>query len=98
METDTENTGRQDLEAVAELLAWFKTTFAARTPPTSVLDSTPQYRVGWSEIRLKMKDLGLSIDVLADRLWWQKVFDAQLRRYCNKVLRAAGEKPLRKER
>jgi hypothetical protein len=51
METDTENTGRQNRKAVAELLTWFKTTFAARTLPMSVLDSTPQYRVGWSEIR-----------------------------------------------
>jgi hypothetical protein len=79
---------------VDELVDWFLATFASRTPPRSVLDGPPLYRVGWHEIRAKMQELELHTNAVDDRLWWQEVYDTRLRRQCNKLLREAGEKPL----
>lgn len=85
-------------EPTDQLIEWFLSTFASRTPPRSVLDSTPAYRVGWHEIRAKMQELGLHTNAVDDRLLWQEIYDASLRRRCNKLLLAAGEKPLRRVR
>jgi hypothetical protein len=83
--------------AEANLLAWYKQTFAARTPPKSVLEAHPQYRVYWTEILAAIKEHGcFQHDVVETRLYWQRLFDAHLRRWCNRTLKDAGEQPLQR--
>jgi hypothetical protein len=81
-------------EAKEQLVAWFKELFASRTPPQSVLDASPDYRVTWTEIRAKMMSLGWPGDVY-DRITWGNIFATyKLRNYCNKLIRATGSKML----
>lgn len=80
------------------LVDWFKTTFAARTPPQSVLDSTPEYRVGWHEISAKMRELGYTDGVLDLRYEWDHIFRKyKLRSFCNVKLKEAGERSLNRQ-
>jgi hypothetical protein len=75
-----------------QLVEWFKKKFASRTPPKSVLDALPEYRVPWSEILQKMQDLGYTGNAVDLRQEWFRIHEAhKLRPYCNRLLKTAGE-------
>ena len=73
------------------LVEWFLSLYAARTPPQSVLDAHPDYRVTWHETAAKMKELGYEMDAVAKRIHFGRLFaDRRLRAACNKLIRATG--------
>lgn len=76
------------------LVEWYKSLFASRTPPKSVLDADPGYRVIYTELREKMKELGYDNDPVSMRFEWDRIFQTRLRKWVNATLRAADEKPL----
>lgn len=75
-----------------ELVEWFKRLYEDRTPARSVLDADPRYRVTWTEIWDKMRRLGYGGDVVDGRRLWHQIFDRRkIKRWCNVLLRDAGE-------
>lgn len=74
-----------------ELIQWYKDMFASRTPPKSVLDAAPDYRVTWTELYAKMQELGYKEDVVTLRIKWAEMFvENKLRTWCNKLIKATG--------
>lgn len=72
-------------------VAWFKELFAARTPAKNILDAHPSYRVTWTEIAAKARELGYT-DAVNTRLEWADIFRRYgLRAWCQKTIDAAGE-------
>jgi hypothetical protein len=70
------------------LVAWFKEKFATRTPPRSILDMIPEYRVTWTEIREKMAELGWNEAPPDLRLAWEAIHQRhRLRPWWKKLVR-----------
>lgn len=79
-------------ERERELVAWFKELFASRTPPRSVLDAAPEYRVTWTETHDAMRRLGYTDNVVELRYEWDRVWRRHnLRKFCNDLMESAGE-------
>lgn len=85
-------TPEQDREE--KLIEWYKALFASRTPPKSVLDADPSYRIIFTELREKMREVGYTENAVDMRHEWDRIFQKRLRKWVNATLKAAGEKPL----
>lgn len=71
-----------------ELVAWFKEQFAARTPPKTIADAHPDYRVNWHEVQAKMRLLGYGDNPILNRIAFAKIWhDQKLRTWCNRLIR-----------
>lgn len=74
-----------------QLVEWFKDLFAKRTPPNSILDAHPDYRVTWHETAARMKELGYGSDAVGNRITFAKLFVARrLMAWCNRKIRETG--------
>lgn len=74
-----------------QLVEWFKELYASRTPPKSIIDAHPDYRVNWTETRAKMEELGFPGGAVDMRIVWAGIFVRnKLRAHCNKLIRATG--------
>lgn len=72
----------------AALIEWFKELYARRTlTPTAPEDLSKDYRVVWSEIYAKMKELGSEEGIVDARHTWQKLYELSLKRWVNKINR-----------
>lgn len=60
-------------EAEAELVTWFRDLFAARTGTNNPLDFDPRYRVTWSEVYGRMRELGCTLGLVDARQLWLKI-------------------------
>lgn len=88
------NRPEDDDDLVESLVEWFKETYADRTPPKSVQDAHPDYRVTWHETRAKMISLGFTGDV-HDRIVWARIFVRyKLRAWANRLIKKTGSTTL----
>lgn len=80
------------MDRETQIVEWFKEKFSSRTPPKSVLDCEPSYRVYWTEIREKMGELGYTEGVVDLSYEWSDIYKRhKLKRWCNKKMQEAGE-------
>jgi hypothetical protein len=68
-----------------QLLRWFKAEYAGRTAAvkngTAKIDwIVPEYRITWSEIMSKARDLGINDNIVDLRWWWGSTSEAKKRR------------------
>lgn len=92
---ECEKLARPLVERENALVAWFKELYASRTPSKSVLDAHPQYKVIWTEIRMKMMELGYKEHAVDQRYEWDRIFKLhKLKKHCNHLLKEAGEQPI----
>lgn len=64
---------RAEPGAEEALVKWFRDLFAARSGTNDPLDFDPSYRVTWTEVWEKMKELGYTQSVVDGRIEWATI-------------------------